>query len=218
MATKKKVEQSVVTKAAPKAKGRPEPKRVRPSRAKATVSVALEHKQAMRDTSAVVKPLKQPSVRAQMGKLADAIGSEQNEDIFGADEGKDPSTYTPAEAPIRAELAERLAVYQLELEYKHYEDDSNPVASLIKRNAAEAMTQSATISLVLTDITKFVNDGRSASGSGVIELAEGGQLTEELKYYVNEALFKFTSSVNSRITVTRCVVQRFILPGIPFII
>lgn len=206
MATKKKVEAKVT------------PARARPSRAKATASVALEHKQAMRDTSAVVKPLKQPSVRAQMGKLADAIGSEQNEDIFGADEGKDPSAYTPAEAPIRAELAERLAVYQLELEYKHYEDDSNPVASLIKRNAAEAMTQSATISLVLTDITKFVNDGRSASGSGVIELAEGGQLTEELKYYVNEALFKFTSSVNSRITVTRCVVQRFILPGIPFII
>lgn len=206
MATKKKVEAKVT------------PARARPSRAKATASVALEHKQAMRDTSAVVKPLKQPSVRAQMGKLADAIGSEQNEDIFGADEGKDPSTYTPAEAPIRAELAERLAVYQLELEYKHYEDDSNPVASLIKRNAAEAMTQSATISLVLTDTTKFVNDGRSASGSGVIELAEGGQLTEELKYYVNKALDKFTRSVNSRITVTRCIVQRFILPGIPFII
>lgn len=219
MATKKKVEQSVVTKAVPK--GKPAPKRVRPSRAKKVE---------------VIKPLKPARVTASVGTrstdpilrldpdLVDArlgMGSlkhESGEDIFGADNVKDPATYVPANSPIRAEIAERLAVYQLELEYKHYEDDSNPVASLIKRNAQEASTHSATLSLVIDDYTKYVNDGRSASGSGVIELAEGGQLTEELKYYVHKAIDKFTSAVDSRITVTRAIVQRFTLPGIVFII
>lgn len=205
MATKKKVEAKAT------------PARSRTSRSKATASVALEHKQAMRDTGTAVKPLKQPSVRAQMGKLADAIGSEQNEDIFGADDSNDPASYHEASMPITASIADRLAVYQLELEYKHYEDDSNPVASLIKRNAQEASTHSATISLVITDFSKYVNDGRSASGAGVIEL-EGGQLTEELKYYVNEAIHKFCTAVDSRITVTRAIVQRFTLPGITFTI
>lgn len=179
-----------------KAKGRiipataAQPKRQRPSQAKA----------------AVVKP----------ERVTASVGTASTDPVLRLD--PDLVSYTPTASPIEASIAERLAVYQLELEYKHYEDDSNPVSSLIKRNAQEACTHTATISLVITDFTKYVNDGRSASGAGVIELAEGGQLTEELKYYVNQAIHKFVTAVNSRITVTRAVVQRFTLPGITFII
>jgi len=196
-----------MAKTQPKAKGRgapvvEKPKRERPSRAKATASVALEHKQAMRDTSTADKP--QKTARLDLSQLEL--------------EAADPASFTPANSPINASIAQNLGVYLLELEYKHYEDDSNPVAQLVKRNAQDASTHLATVSLVVTDVTKYVNDGRSASGSGILEVQDGIKLTEELKYYVNQAITCFTQSVGSRIHVTRCVVQLYALPGIPFII
>lgn len=199
-----------MAKTQPKAKGRTtpvaeKPKRERPSRSKATASVALEHKQAMRDTSTAAKPQK-----LDLSQLTRA----EDPSEFPAD----TASFTSADSPIEASIADNLGVFILDLEYKHYEDDSNAVAQLVRRNAQEASTHSANISLVVTDVTKYTNPPNSGSSAGVIELCDGGKLTEELKYYVNQAIYRFIASVDSRINVTRCVVQRYTLPGIPFII
>lgn len=119
---------------------------------------------------------------------------------------------------IRAEIAPNLSSYLLDIEYRHYEDDSNLVSRLVKRNAQEAIVHTASISLIIPDTSKYVSPPNSGSSDGIIEDSEGVKLTEELKYYIEKALYQFTSSVDSRITVTRCVVQNYTLPGIPFII
>lgn len=205
-----------MAKTQPKAKGRntprvaveEKPKRVRPSRAK---TVAASAPKANKTTTEAIA-------------ILDVIGKSHTADLLRVASGEDPTSgadpelLTPANSPIEASIAQNLGVYLLELEYKHYEDDSNMVAQLVKRNAQDANTHIATISLVVTDVTKYRNPANAGSGGGIIEVQDGIKLTEELKYYFNQAIYRFTASVDSRINVTRCVVQLYALPGIPFII
>lgn len=150
-------------------------------------------------TADSVSPAEAAKHRAKLELLADA-------DLSAPDD------------TISAEIAQNLSVYLLDIEYRHYEDDSNLVSKLVKRNAQEASTHTANISLIITDTSQYVNPPESGSSDGIIEASEGIKLTEELKYYIEKALYQFTSSVGSRITVTRCVVLPYALPGIPFII
>lgn len=119
---------------------------------------------------------------------------------------------------LTANLAPRLAVFQIELEYRHRADDSNMINTLIRRNSQDSMPHTALLSLVVEDMGAYPVPTEHGSDSGGIIETDGIALSADVKYFIYRAIDQFHAAADHKVSVSRAIVQTITLPGVAFII
>lgn len=164
------------------------PKRVRPSRAKAKPAEAVK------------------LLPYQLLAMDDDAPKDQH------------ATLILPSAPITADICERMAAFQLEIEYRPVTEQRNAVQEAMQQSYKDTV-HNAIVTLVVEDMASYpIPEAGSGEGGGFPIVAADHPIGVDTKFFVKRAIERFVIATDNTVEIVRVVVQQTPLPGIRFII